>query len=66
MAKKRVPCPECNGRGETRHRDSVREIFYGDKRPIYRKCYRCEGQGWINKPGWLENSLWDLFSPFRQ
>ena len=51
MAKKKVWCPECNGRGETRHHDSVREIFYGDKRPIYRKCYRCEGRGWINKPG---------------
>ena len=45
MAKKMVQRPECNGRGQIPHRDSVREIFYGDRRPIYKRYVRCRVRG---------------------
>jgi DnaJ-class molecular chaperone len=61
MAKKIVQCPECNGSGQIRHRDSVREIFYGDRRPIYKQCVRCQGRGWIYKASYLEDRIWELF-----
>ena len=47
MAKKMVQRPECNGRGQIPHRDSVREIFYGDRRLIYKRYVRCQGP-WLN------------------
>jgi DnaJ-class molecular chaperone len=61
MAKEKVRCPECNGQGVTAHYDAVRKHFFGDSRPTYKKCVRCEGRGWIYKSSYLENRLWDLF-----